>query len=278
MNNIEVFLDTQKRITNNARLKRLTEKASSETKIYPEGFQSGKKPFRAGNICFQENLTLLAAAPFAKRDRRTAVLNFANPFEPGGGVLRGANAQEEYLCRASNLYNCLVSKNASEWYSVHKEMAGERLGSSFIGTDRIVYSSGVTVFKKDVGYLPEKECNSFQKYTFRHFRIDVITSAAPFFISKYDLLPEDELQKLFVRRITNIIEIAVDNDVTSLILGAFGCGAFNNPPEVVAEAFRKVFSVERYRYAFDNVVFAVRRTGVNCKNIEAFKSAFSDFI
>jgi uncharacterized protein (TIGR02452 family) len=31
-----------------------------------------------------------------------------------------------------------------------------------------------------------------------------------------------------------------------LILGAFGCGAFGNPPEVVAKAFRQVLAEQRY--------------------------------
>lgn len=43
---------------------------------------------------------------FGKTDvhlSKILVLNFANPFHPGGGVRRGAKAQEEDLCRKSTL-------------------------------------------------------------------------------------------------------------------------------------------------------------------------------
>ena len=36
-------------------------------------------------------------------EEKVLVLNFANAFHPGGGVRRGASAQEEDLCRKSSL-------------------------------------------------------------------------------------------------------------------------------------------------------------------------------
>ena len=49
-----------------------------------------------------------------------------------------------------------------------------------------------------------------------------------------------ELEKLLTARICRIFEIAVANENEVLILGAFGCGAFRNPPEIVARVFNKV--------------------------------------
>ena len=43
------------------------------------------------------------------------VLNLANPVNPGGGVRRGAKAQEEDLCRKSSLLLSLESKNAGAY-------------------------------------------------------------------------------------------------------------------------------------------------------------------
>jgi uncharacterized protein (TIGR02452 family) len=51
--------------------------------------------------------TLVAARELFLRGFNPVALNFASAKHPGGGFLRGADAQEEYLCRATWLYHCL---------------------------------------------------------------------------------------------------------------------------------------------------------------------------
>jgi len=53
---------------------------------------------------------------FIKR-KQNCCTSFTNPIEVGGGVFRGAKTQEEYICRASNLYNCLIIQEYTgrEW-------------------------------------------------------------------------------------------------------------------------------------------------------------------
>lgn len=99
-----------------------TNKMIDNTIIYSENFHSNFSPNKSGNVKFQKNLTLLSAKEAIMRGKRTAVLNFANPVEPGGGVLRGAMAQEENICRSSNLYKSLVSKNAYSYYNTNKSI------------------------------------------------------------------------------------------------------------------------------------------------------------
>ncbi len=54
-----------------------------------------------------------------------------------------------------------------------------------------------------------------------------------------------------------------------LILGAFGCGAFCNPPEVVAKVFAEY--TEKYRKCFDVIEYAVFHTEKETANYRAFK-------
>ena len=279
MNNIEIINDTLQRIKENKYLCALTETAIQNTGIIREGFVSQSQPYYAdSHINFEENLTLIAAYRFADSKMKTAVLNFANPLEPGGGVLRGASAQEEYLCRASNLYPCLTSEQARQYYDVHKEIRrSNQFNSMFLGTDMVIYSPDVTFFRVDHNYIPDAECQPTQDYCDHWRTIDVITCAAPFFSGSGYILPDGDLCHLFCRRIKNILEAAIEHNVQALILGAFGCGAFHNLPTVVARAFQTVLMEERYLHAFKNVVFAVKRSNWFCENIEAFDIAFQRF-
>ncbi|MBR6593727.1 MAG: TIGR02452 family protein [Clostridia bacterium] len=277
MTNIDIIKDTLYVIEHNYTLNSKTSEAINSTAVYGEGFMSCKKPEYASNIHFEENLTLIAARRLVKEGHKTCVLNFANPVEPGGGVLRGANAQEEYLCRASNLYPCLISKQASAYYDAHKSMLNRRYGECFPASDRTIYTKGVTVIREDRKYDPNVfPSKSSQEYIEDRYSIDVLTCAAPI-LAVHSTYPEKQLREILGGRVRNIFEVAIENDVEAIVLGAFGCGAFHNPPITVAEVFSDVLSEKRYLNAFKEVVFAVKRTGSYCPNIEAFEIAFSCF-
>lgn len=71
------------------------------------------------------------------------------------------------------------------------------------------------------------------------------------------------LMEIFKGRIKNIMEAAIDNEVDVLVLGAFGCGAFCNPSELVAIAFDLVISENNYLRNFKEIVFAIKCNGLN---------------
>ena len=258
---VESFMDTVKLSKSHA-MARLTKKAADASKVYFEHFQAQNRPKRrSAKIIVEENTTFSAARKYLSG--KTAVLNFANPVTPGGGVSVGATAQEECLCRSSNLYMCLKASPFTDYYEYHRS----REDLTF--SDRLIYTPGVTVFKTDddIPKLMPKR---------KWFQVDVITCAAPYDVNYMD---RAELKTLFKHRIQNIFEAALDNGVDTLILGAFGCGAFKNPPDVVAAAFHETIEENSYDDLFDYIVFAIKNTVggdplTPCPNITAFKLAF----
>ena len=245
MDLITCFHDTLA-ISNGAELLADTEAAIQSNRVYHEGFRTGARPTAAdGEITLIEKSTFAAARDLVSYGR-TAVLNFANPVEPGGGVTRGAMAQEECLCRSSNLYPCLTAENVQkEYYSYHEAQGGNWF------SDRLIYTKGITVFKDDQTIPQMRDKADW-------FKVDVITSAAPYLRGVRDPDPV-KVKRVFKDRIQNILEAAVDNGVMVLVLGAFGCGAFGNPPEIVAQTFRETIDEGNYIHKISQIVFAFKK-------------------
>lgn len=256
---VKCFEDTLE-FSKSERLKSQTVNAVKSSRVYKENFISGAIRRDFESEITVEGTTSFDAAGKYRAFGKIAVLNFANPRNPGGGVQHGAMAQEECLCRSSNLYYCLLAKQVYyDYYEYHLEK------NSFF-TDRLIYTSDVTVFKDDSEIpqiMPEENW----------FNVDIITCAAPY-IAKSEYVNTKALFELFKSRIRNICESAIDNSVDVLILGAFGCGAFKNPPAVVAQAFRAILCDEGYKSHFKKVVFAIKSSGEKSLNLETFRNVF----
>lgn len=168
-----------------------------------------------------------------------AVLNFASARNPGGGYVRGAKAQEEALCRASALYETLLE--APEYYEVH------RAEVSTFYTDRVIHSPGVPVFRDDRGDLADTP-----------FRAGFLTSPAPNAgtIRRQEPHRVPEIPAALARRAELVLRVAALHGYQGLVLGAWGCGVFQNDPAQVAEAFRGLLA-GRFAGVFERVVFGV---------------------
>ena len=196
--------------------------------------------------------TLSAHRRHLTKGHKVVSLNFAAATNPGGGFLTGARAQEEYLCRSSALY--LAIKD-SPMYAYHRREGHKRY------SDAMIYSPDVPVFRDDEhGLLPKPYLASF------------ITSAAP--LTKH-LHPEElvHIPEILRTRIRKILSVAQAHGHDSLVLGAWGCGAFGNDGHLVANLFHQALEVE-FKGAFKEVTFAIVDTSPEKKFIGPFAQRF----
>lgn len=187
-----------------------------------------------------------------------AVLNFSSARNPGGGYLNGAQAQEEALCRASALYTCV--RSVRDFYDYH------RAHRDPFYTDRVIHSLGVPVFRDDKGRLLDHA-----------YEVGFLTSAAPNAGVVLRQAPEraKDLPAALARRAERVLETAVACGYRRLVLGAWGCGVFQNDPAQVADAFRVLLDEGgRFHGYFGHVVFGVLDRTRGAVTRAAFENAF----
>ncbi|MET8329420.1 TIGR02452 family protein [Streptomyces sp. NPDC005181] len=189
---------------------------------------------------------------------RIAVLNYASARNPGGGYLRGAQAQEEALCRGSALYATLL--RAPDYYAHHR---AER--SAFY-TDRVIHSAGMPVFRDDRGRLLDTP-----------YTVGFLTSPAPNAGVIRSRTPEDahRIPAALASRAERVLEVAAVRGYRRLVLGAWGCGVFMNDPEQVAGAFRALL-VDGGRFAghFEQIVVGILDRSRTSATRDAFARMF----
>ncbi|MFF3311200.1 TIGR02452 family protein [Streptomyces sp. NPDC002952] len=231
--------------------------ARAGTRVY------GPEPVQTPRVTPVETVIEVTGESSLEAARRlpgpVAVLNFASARNPGGGYLNGAQAQEEALCRASALYTCVL--HARAFYDHH------RTHRDPFYTDRVIHSPGVPVFRDDHGRLLD------EPYT-----AGFLTAAAPNAGVVLRTAPEraGELPYALAVRAERVLETAVAEGYRRLVLGAWGCGVFQNDPGQVAGAFRALLTDGgRFTGAFDHVVFGVLDRTRGAVTRAAFEQAFA---
>ena len=195
---------------------------------------------------------------------KVLVLNLANGTHIGGGVRHGAKAQEEDLCRQSSLLLALEGPDASGYYGYNRRHKTD------MGSDAVIIIPEVEILK-----------NADYEYLDHSTIVSVITCAAP--ILRFGP-PADEVKykNLMYHRIEGILVAAAFHGYKRLILGAFGCGAFNNDAAVVSDIFFNVirnFSFDGVRIddLFKSIDFAVLTKPGHSYNYDQFYRNFGDF-
>lgn len=269
---IRVFEDTIQFCESEQPLVQAIFTTHNNTRIYKEPLKELERPVTLNRDCqitVSTRRTLEAAYQLGMEypSSRIGVLNFASATNPGGGVVRGSNAQEECLCRCTTLYPCLnVDMLWREYYSIHRQ------AHSALYTNACIYTPGIIGIKSDEKWpelLPQE----------KWLTLDVISCAAPNLRvkpsnamqasvrDKVDIA-DAELKELLKIRIKGILQVAASCGIDVLVLGAFGCGAFCNPPELMASAFKE--ALEEYRFCFHIVEFAIYCNSHDTRNYDAF--------
>lgn len=165
------------------------------------------------------------------------VLNFASDKRPGGGCYNGAQAQEECLFYRS-LYHLTLTENLyplKPCDAVYSPSVPFIRDTEFRKTDRVRKLACLAI-----AAIRHPELDSKDQYALAH---------------------DKELMRL---KIEAVFHIAAEHKHDALVLGAFGCGVFCNPPEQVALLFKE--AIVQYGHSFSQIVFAVLDTS-DTKNL-----------
>uniref|UniRef100_A0A1D1Z9Q6 Phosphoribosylformylglycinamidine cyclo-ligase n=1 Tax=Anthurium amnicola TaxID=1678845 RepID=A0A1D1Z9Q6_9ARAE len=184
------------------------------------------------------------ALELKKEGYNPIVLNMANAEVPGGGYLYGAGAQEENLFRRTNLFQYHEPKR-EQWYPI----------PLFGG----IYCPNATVVKaseqEEYELLKQPEKMSF-------VAVAAICQPNLIYNNNEPTLNEQDKQ-VTKKKIRTMLNIGLDNDHDAIVLSAFGCGAFANPPSAIAQLFYEVISKEYFGdkenlpKTYKNISFAI---------------------
>ena len=84
---------------------------------------------------------------------------------------------------------------------------------------------------------------------------------------------KNELYEVISGRIAKILKVAADNNHKNILLGMFGCGAFGNSPEMVANIFKEQLKIHSY---FDHIVFPAFDTHEHTPKYNIFQEALCE--
>ena len=197
-----------------------------------------------------------------------AVLNMANAYFPGGAYIEGLIAQEENMFRRSDCHFSIDQSTLDDRQQYPQEMTALLEGKSGrvyldVTSPRVCFRGAEDRSAEDLGYpwLPKTEIFPF--YELRAAAVDLRNGGTFNF---------DET----VRRARAQLDTLLAKGVTWAVLSAHGCGAFCNPADRVAQAYKQAIS-ER-RGDFNLIAFAIFSAGYGPDNFTPFQSGLSSLI
>src|SRR5699024_2261765 len=192
-------------------------------------------------------------------DKKLVVMSFASPVTIGGKLQYGVNAQEQTICRNSILYQEL--KNYGSTYYYHStQNSNDLLFSPYI------------IYANDIKYIHDKKEDQILKGNFA----DVVSVAAPDITSMREnnkVLPAEKIAEDIYNKVLATLRVFKNHETKVLILGAFGCGAFGNDPQMVAKIFKQVLDRSEFKGVFEEIYFDIMK---NSQVLKIFENTLKD--
>ena len=158
---------------------KLTAEQMQEIQVYlPEDVQQ-----YSSRTDFQPPI-VLGRCGYGCENKGILVLNLASAVHPGGGVRRGARAQEEDLCRKSSLLLSLESDAAKAYYDYNRSL------NTLMGSDALMITPQVEIIKDENGELLDDTVI-----------VSVLTCAAPNLAHGMEGMSESAYQEMVYNRI-----------------------------------------------------------------------------
>lgn len=227
------------------------------------------RPVGRPRLSISTMTTAEACTHFAKgKGNVVCALNFANGQTAGGGYKNGATAQEEDLCRQfptlySTLYNATkdghypfgpcTCKSASQ-----PEKYSDVLYTSDLPLARGGMEDGYPLLLED-----------------QQLTVSMVAAAAP----NIRFASEISDPELIYSTIQSIFKAPrfIQPEVNTLILGAWGCGAFGGDPKQIAELFVRALISDSFGDLYKEIHFAIPQLAPNDINYEVFARVLSEF-
>lgn len=196
-----------------------------------------------------------------------AVLNMANAYIPGGAYVEGAIAQEENMFRRTDCHFQIdhneIDQTTGHYHPEMTALLSAENGQVYLNarTPRVCIRGPEDRTKKDLGYdwLPDE-----QVFPFFELRA-----------SAQDLRNGSAFNPLDARkRVAAQLDTLYNHQIRHVVLGAFGCGAFQNPAHQVATIYQE--EIGKRLLDFRVIAFAIFSAGYGPDNFTPFAKIFAN--
>ncbi|MBN9343196.1 MAG: TIGR02452 family protein [Caedibacter sp. 38-128] len=235
---------------------------------YTELSQDNIPSLHTTSIVYTQESTQEAAIRLATRiGTKIGALNYGNGTYTGGSAFNGANGQEESFIRTTTLFSSLAQLVDSQ-INLEKEITksyttiryNAETNKALTEHNGVLISPNVSIFRR------------FNAQTTKYENLDtptVVTVVTSVALNLNHGKPKDYAE-ITRQKIYSQLAAFAKEGMDSIVLGAWGCGAFGNQAEDIAPIYKSLLENE-FKGAFKTVVFAIPSSNL----LSIFKSTLN---